>query len=100
MPATPTAVTRAVDGTGDAIATLQVDGRHVQVVAGVSLAVRYDDAADPVAYLGHAPPGTSTATAGWRICRFDFTAGVLQTWADGNDLFDNIWDARAALTYS
>lgn len=100
MPATPTAVTRAVDGVGDAIATLQVDGRHVQIVASAALAVRFDDSAHPIAYLGHAPVGTLPSSAGWRISRFDFTSGAIQTWADGNDHFDNVWDARASLSYS
>lgn len=100
MPAVQTGVTRAVDGVGDSIATLQVDGRHVQVTAGVSLAVRFDDSAHPIAYLGHAQAGTLPSSAGWRISRFDFTSGVVQTWADGNDHFDNVWDARASLSYS
>jgi hypothetical protein len=56
-------------------------------------------------YVGEALPGTLTSEAKWRIQFVDFTkSGSLEdisiTWADGNALFDNIWDNRLGLSYS
>jgi hypothetical protein len=53
-------------------------------------------------YVGDALPGTATSAALWRIKKLVFGADgdVTTTFADGNDLFDNIWDNRASLSYS
>lgn len=64
-----------------------------------------DELSNGTLYIGEALPGTTTATASWRIQRIIFTqAGntedVSITWADGNALFDNVWNDRLALSYS
>jgi hypothetical protein len=74
------------------IGTPAVDGRP--------LALQFDAAASPLLYLGEALPGTATNVAGWRIMRFDVTAGVQILWADGDELLNNVWDDRASLSYS
>ena len=56
-------------------------------------------------YIGEALPGTLTSEAKWRIQFVNFTkTGQLEdvsiTWADGNALFDNIWNDRLSLSYS
>lgn len=53
-------------------------------------------------YIGEALPGTATSAAAWRIQRISTAVATNQTffWADGNADFDNIWDNRAALSYS
>jgi hypothetical protein len=50
-------------------------------------------------YIGEAQPGTATSTASWRIKRLDLTSGLIIQWA-GSGAFSQIWDNRAALTYS
>lgn len=65
-------------------------------------AVRYDDTeAGGVSYIGESLPGVLPAAAGWRIKRMVETGpDIVITWADGDSNFDNIWDNRAALSYS
>ncbi len=54
-----------------------------------------------VTYIGKAAPSSSTASAVWQIKKLDSnTLALDKTWADGNDLFDNVWNNREALTYS
>lgn len=53
---------------------------------------------------GEATPGSITSAAVWRIRRSVIESGVdddtTLTWADGNALFDNVWDDRLALSFS
>lgn len=53
-------------------------------------------------YIGEAPVGTPRSSPFWRIKR-----GIIQsdddtseTWADGDQNFDNVWDDRLTLTYT
>ena len=52
-------------------------------------------------YVGFAEIGTANADAKWRIKK-TVTAGTVTTvtYADGNKLFDNVWDNRTSLSYS
>lgn len=62
-----------------------------------------DPAAIPeVTYRGDALPGTTTATAAWRVTRLSLSSdGDIEIlYADGDDAFDNIWDNRLSLSYS
>lgn len=72
----------------------------VNIVGVAGEALRFDSSADPILYLGLAVPGSSTASAVWRITRIDVSSGVIFQYADGNDSFDNVWDNRASLSYS
>lgn len=64
-------------------------------------ALRIDDAGGGVSYVGRAKPGTITSIPQWQIKRLTITgADSVVEWADGNNKFDNVWDNRAALTYS
>ena len=67
-------------------------------------ATRLDEASTAsVTYVGKTDPGNAllTGSAVWAIQRIDeTTADTIIAWADGNDLFDNIWDNRLALSYS
>jgi hypothetical protein len=60
-----------------------------------------DQASGTITYFGQAAPGTATSAASWRIQRMS-VSGTVTTfqYADGNLNFDNVWDNRAALTYS
>jgi len=75
-------------------------GRRLKYTQSVPLALRVDEASATVTYIGHAKPGTATTSALWRVKKIDTTSGVVITFADGNDLFDNVWDNRASLSYS
>lgn len=65
-----------------------------------AFAVNLDQADANTLYIGEAPISSDEAEPVWRIRRFS-TSGTVQTmkWADGDQLFDNIWDNRASLTY-
>jgi hypothetical protein len=53
-------------------------------------------------YEGWAAPGSATSASVWAIRNISYASGrrVLEQWADGNTLEDNIWDNRAALSYA
>jgi hypothetical protein len=65
------------------------------------------DANDNPLYEGWAKAkGAETSEAVWKIKKYYWSTGtggeqVLdeEAWADGNELWDNIWDNRASLTY-
>jgi len=59
------------------------------------------DSADPdLVYGGRAATeGASTAAAVWQILRVVVSTGVVD-YADGDVLFDNVWDDRESLSYS
>jgi hypothetical protein len=60
-----------------------------------------DEASSTVTYQAWAPPGTATASAGWRIRKITVSGTVTSiTWADGDALYNNVWDNRAGLSYS
>jgi hypothetical protein len=66
-----------------------------------SVAMAYTVGGD-LEYVGQADPGTSQASALWRIKKLVYSSGnVAQVLlADGNDSFDNVWNDRASLSYS
>lgn len=72
----------------------------------VSIATRTDtvdpNATPEITYRGDAPPGTASSAAAWRVRKITIAADgdVTIEYADGNDLYDNIWDNRLALSYS
>lgn len=68
--------------------------------SSAALALRMDEATATTTYVGEASPATLTSAALWRIKRISTTSGVVITWADGNNNFDNVWDNRASLSYS
>lgn len=85
---------------------LEQDGDNYTITAEEAMpyAVRIDQAADGVTYYtGQAPIGSATSSAVWRIKKTllsDTSDDVVVTWADGDSLFNNIWDNRLSLTYS
>jgi hypothetical protein len=60
-----------------------------------------DVASGTVTYRGYADLGTGTDEAKWKIVKVLIAGTVTTTqYADGNMLYDNIWDNRATLSYS
>ena len=62
--------------------------------------IDYSGGSNPI-YVGEAIPGTSPATARWRIYLLTYTGTnvVVKSWASGTDAFDKIWTSRATYTY-
>jgi hypothetical protein len=64
---------------------------------------RIDEASATITYIGKAvPAGTAVPTSDplWQITKIDETSGTVITYADGDLLFDNVFDDRAGLTYA
>ena len=54
-----------------------------------------------ITYVGKALPGTATSAASWQLFVLDETSGDLEVkYADGDALFDNVYDDRASDSYS
>lgn len=63
--------------------------------------VRVDKITDTLSYAGRAAPGSATNLPVWRIFKIEISGPSITTlYADGNALFDNIWDDRLSLSYS
>jgi hypothetical protein len=69
-------------------------------LAAANYATRIDEASATVTYIGSADPGSATSGALWQVKKIDSNNPTSITFADGDALFDNIWDDRASLTYS
>lgn len=98
------------DSLADRIGNIRVTGGGAGFSAEISqsldtLASNYatqidDTSTASVTYIGKAAIGSSSASALWQIQKIDESASPTTiTWADGNDLFDNIWDNRLTLNY-
>ncbi len=96
---TKQAVSQSVDSvTGEPAPDESINGAGHVVDGG--LAFRMDTTTNVLyKYFGDALPGTVDAGATWRISRLTVADNTI-VWADGNSDFDNVWDNRAALTYS
>src|SRR3990167_3285847 len=82
---------------------LEVDPDTGEVLARkfeFAVVVAVDSIDSNIQYVGKAIPGTLTSVNSWRIMRVNSTSGTVVTWADGNTLFDNIFDNRESLSYS
>lgn len=76
-------------------------GRRFKAVQEIPMLAIVDEASATVTYVGETKPGTSSASALWRIRKIT-ESGTITTvaFADGDDQFDNVWDDRASLSYS
>lgn len=88
-------------------ASSQKDGLLTNIMYRVLFGL-YDINADETTtsgrvYVGIAPKGTATSAASWMMFEFyDLTHAedpYKMRLADGNELFDNVWDDRASLVY-
>lgn len=61
-----------------------------------------DEVSDELTYLGFfMPANANEATATASVCRIQKTATITRImWANGNFMFNNIWNNRASLTYT
>lgn len=53
-------------------------------------------------YIGEALPGTSKASAGWRIKKITYSGSAVTDvqWADSVSTFTKVWNNRASYTYA
>lgn len=59
-----------------------------------------DKSANNKEYFGWAKIGIATSAAKWKIMRITYVGDDFTVeWADGNQLYDNVWDNRTSLTY-
>lgn len=76
--------------------TIRVDGARYTIV------VDYDGANNPI-YIGLATQGSAKSAALWQIRKLTFDGSNNCTdiqYANGNELFQSIWNNRASLGYS
>ena len=66
---------------------------------GTQFALRLATVGD-IDYVGEAAIGKLDSETEWRIKRVDSTSGTIIKWADGNGLFDNVWDNGAGTDYT
>ena len=52
-----------------------------------------------VTYVAKAPAGTLVDEPKWKVKKIDETVGIVITWADGNELYDNVANDLTTLTY-
>lgn len=53
-----------------------------------------------VTYVAKAKSGSIYSNSVWQCKKIDETTGIVVTWADGNDNFDNVATDLTALDYS
>jgi hypothetical protein len=83
------------------VATIELDGKQVQLMLDKALTNIIDTTSSPTEYYGAALPGTATSAASWRIMKKSVSGSVTTyAWAGGAATFVNIWDNRASLSYS
>ena len=64
-------------------------------------AERNDFVGEDIIYQGEAAPGSLPSDPVWRIRKVVFIGDdSFKYWADGDSLFDNVWDNRLSLDYS
>ena len=82
--------------TDDRTTVIKPGSEGALIVEKIHYAERVDDYTTPnVTYVGKAATGSLTNAAVWQIRKIDVTTGMVLTWADGDALFNNIWDNRA-----
>jgi len=70
-------------------------------VSPYQVLIENDGSGNPL-YVGESSPGAPSSGATWRIKKIAYSGGYVVSvkYADGDELFNNIWDNRASLTYS
>lgn len=81
--------------------TSDIDGTVHAINSGLlSDPLIIDEAVPYTIYRGYANPGSATNAAVWAIEKVAIAGEITKSqWADGNQVFDNIWDNRTTLIY-
>lgn len=75
------------------------DGQNLQRLPAGNFATK-KTVSGTTTYFAKAAPGTLQSTAKWQAFKLDKSSGLVITWADGDNNFDNIATDLTALTYS
>lgn len=87
-------------GSGNLSGATEATLQSVLAALGGSKYQQGIDNTGTVTYIGLALPGTATSAASWSIKKYDYTSSPKTIkWADSGN-FTQIWDNRAALTYT
>lgn len=75
----------------------QIEGEHMAFAKRVDFVSGTEDI-----YIGLAATGSSEGSPVWRIRKLELNVedDVTQLWANGDALFDKVWDDRSTLTYT
>ena len=80
--------------------------QNVRIVPKAIQKIEYDNdvSGNSKEYFGWAAIDTATSAGSWKIMRITYatanaTDDFVIEWADGNALYDNVWDSRTSLTY-
>lgn len=74
---------------------------HRLRVVSPPAAVRVDIVSDQLLYFGSAAPGSDPGDAVWKVQKITITSTAIEVlWAGGAPNFSNVWNDRAALSYS
>jgi hypothetical protein len=69
--------------------------------SGIMEPLREDESQPNIVYKGYAAPDAQTYDAVWAIVRISrIEDQIIYEWADGNQLYDNIWEQRYKINYS
>ena len=86
------------DGTTDTRAVVGTDGLQTHVKRYTT---KIDEPDANTTYIGEAALGSATSSAVWRIKKLSVSGTVITlAWAGGVETFTQIYDNRAALSYS
>lgn len=94
--------TKVVGGFGGGAQLIAIEENTAKLATDYAI-VLDDVTTTNVTYVGKAPIGSATSSAVWQIKRLD-ESGTPNTlvikYADGDALYNNVWDNRSALTYN
>jgi hypothetical protein len=86
-------------GDGTNFLAVNADGSINTAVA--TYTTRLDEPSATITYVGKAVAGTSAGAASWQISRLTVSGTeLIMEYADGDMLYNNIWNNRASLSYS
>lgn len=74
-------------------------GHGFKYVGNISVATKITESGTTT-YVAKANPNTAQSDASWQAFKIDESSGLVITWADGNDNFDNAATDLTALSYS
>jgi len=83
-------------GGGGSMAGVATEATLEKLVGDYAIQI---DEAGALTYIGKASVGSGVSSPVWQIKVLDTSSGLIIRWADGDSLFDNIWDDRESLNY-
>jgi len=84
---------------GNNLTRIKTDENGVLTAGAVNYAYKITESGTDT-YVAIAEVGSAQADAVWQVMKIDQATGVVITWADGDDDFDNVATDLTALSYS